>query len=152
MNNIIKIIGFLLIFTPNISWASDCLSKCQITQVEAYFEALDKVARKGSTVTDIDNLLALMHDDVKYVHVEYEADFNKDTWRKAFQRNLNLGRYQKSNKHEKRILKSISGKNHIAIEYSNGVIQKDGQWLQGEPLLAVFRFQDGKISLVKELW
>ena len=44
------------------------------------------------------------------------------------------------------------GKNHIAIEYSHGVIQENNTWQQTEPLLVIFGFKGGKISLIKELW
>jgi hypothetical protein len=136
----------------NFANASNCDSSCQIDQIKSYFSALDKISRENSTVNDIDYLLSLMHDDVKYVHVEYEANFNKESWRKAFNRNLNRGAYKNTDKNEMRVLNSISGKNYLAIEYSHGVIQEDGTWQQTEPLLVLFGFTEGKISLVKELW
>jgi uncharacterized protein with WD repeat len=132
--------------------AKDCDEYCQLEQVKAYFFALDKVAKKGSTSSDVDAILALTHDDVKYIHVQYEANFTKDTWRKAFLRNIELGRYQKTDKNQIRILNSIEGKNHIAIEYSHGVIQANGKWEKTNKYLAIFGFTDGKLSLIKELW
>ena len=143
-------ITFLMVSNPTL--ARECDSSCQLSQINSYFSALDKVSRKGSSIEDIDSLLALTHDDVKYVHVEYEANFSKETWRKAFIRNLERGAYQTTAKNEKRVINSIFGKNHTAIEYSNGVIQKDGTWIKDEPLLVIFGFTDGKISLIKELW
>lgn len=67
-------------------------------------------------------------------------------------RNLELGRYQNTDKNQIRILNSIAGKNHVAIEYSHGVIQENGQWEKTDNYLAVFGFTDGKLSLIKELW
>jgi hypothetical protein len=110
------------------------------------------VSRKNSTLNDIDLLLALTHDDVKYIHVEYEANFTKELWRKAFIRNLERGAYQNNANNEMHVLNSIFGKNHVAIEYSHGVIQPNGTWEKTEPLLVVFGFTNGKISLIKELW
>ena len=97
-------------------------------------------------------LLASTHADVKYVHVQYEANFTKDIWRKAFLRNIKLGRYQNTDKNQIRILNSIAGKNHLAIEYSHGLIQDNGDWEKTDRYLAVFGFTDGKLSLIKELW
>jgi len=153
MNFILKI-GLILTFLifSHTTLAASCDSSCQLSQVNSYFSALDKISRENSNTKDIDSLLALVHDDVKYIHVEYEANFTKESWRKAFIRNLDRGAYQKSEKNEIRILNSIFGKNHTAIEYSHGVIQKDGTWQQTEPLLVIFGFTDGKISLIKELW
>ncbi|WP_290612243.1 hypothetical protein [Arsukibacterium sp. UBA3155] len=121
-------------------------------QINHYFKALDKVSLKGGSIKDIDYFLSLMHADVKYIHVEYEASFDKDSWRNAFIRNLERGAYKNSNENEQRVLKTILGKNHAAVEYAHGVIQKDGTWRQKEPLLILFGFTEGKISLVKELW
>lgn len=105
------ILSTLIMVKPAI--ASDCDSTCQLTQINAYFSALDNISRKDSTVKDIDALLLLTHDTVKYVHVEYEANFNKESWRKAFIRNLERGAYKNSLNNEMRVLNSISGKNYI---------------------------------------
>lgn len=82
----------------NITLAASCDPTCQLSQINSYFAALDKVSRKDSSIKDIDSLLALTHDDVKYIHVEYEANFTKESWRNAFIRNLERGAYQKSKK------------------------------------------------------
>mgnify|MGYP000291147561 CR=1 FL=1 len=147
-------IGLVLAFLilSNTTFAASCESTCQLNQINSYFAALDKISRKDSTPDDIDSLLALTHDDVKYVHVEYEANFTKESWRKAFIRNLERGAYQNSVNNEMRIINTIFGKNYTAIEYSHGVIQQDGTWQQTEPLLVLFGFTGGKISLIKELW
>lgn len=153
MKNIfIMVILFTLTIFPKIAVAENCDAKCQLSQINAYFSALDKVSRKGSSVEDIDALLSLTDDTVNYVHVEYQANFTKESWRKAFKRNLARGAYQNSDKNEMRILNHIVGKNHTAIEYSHGVVQADGTWQPTEPLLVVFGFTNGKISLLKELW
>ena len=56
------------------------------------------------------------------------------------------------NSNQIRILNSITGKNHIAIEYSHGVFQEHGEWEKTNNYLATFSFTDGKLSLIKELW
>lgn len=146
--------AFLLICLAlsNVVFAEDCQSTCQLEQVKAYFSALDKISKKGSTSRDIDALLSLTHDQVKYIHVEYQANFDKKAWRIAFIRNLKRGAFNKNQENEVRVINSISGKNHIAIEYSDGVVQPDGSWQQIKPRLVLFAFTKGKISLIKELW
>jgi hypothetical protein len=124
----------------NTAFASSCDSTCQLDGINSYFAALDNVSRAGSSIKDIDSLLALTHDDVKYIHVEYQANFAKESWRKAFVRNLERAAYQNTEKNEIRVLSTIFGKNHTAIEYSHGVIQPDGTWQQTEPQLVVFGF------------
>lgn len=132
--------------------AQGCDANCQLSQINGYFKALDQVSRKGSGVQEIEQLLGQLHPEVKYIHVEYDAQFDAESWRKAFQRNLARGAYQNSPQQEQRVLKTIFGKNHVAVEYAHGVIQPDGRWQSESPLLVLFGFTDGKISLVKELW
>ena len=136
----------------NNAFADNCDSACQINQINSYFKALDKISAKGSSIEDIDQFLSLLHADVKYIHVEYEANFDLASWRKAFVRNLERGAYQNGNENEQRVLNTIFGKNHVAVEYSHGVMQPDGAWQPKQPLLVLFGFTEGKISLVKELW
>lgn len=153
MQHLIRIsFGLFLVIFSNQTIAEDCNENCQLAQVKTYFSALDKISKAGSTTSDIEALLALTHEDVKYLHVEYQANFTKDTWRKAFERNLGLERYQKTEKNQIRILNSIKGNNHIAIEYSHGLIDDDGKWEPTNKYLALFGFKDGKIVLVRELW
>lgn len=141
-----------MLLLSNQALANDCDTTCQMTQINAYFKALDQINVKGSNSKDIEHFLSLLHPDVKYIHVEYEARFDATAWRKAFVRNLERGAYQNGKESEQRILKTIFGKNHVAVEYSHGVIQQDGTWQQKKPLLVLFGFTEGKISLVKELW
>lgn len=142
----------ICLMLSNMAWAVDCNSQCQITQIQAYFSALDKISRKGSSENDIDTLLSLTHEQVEYIHLAYDANFTKSIWRQAFVRNLERGSYQNTDKNQIRITKQIFGNNYTAIEYSHGLIQADGTWQATEPLLALFGFTDGKISLIKELW
>lgn len=123
-----------------------------LKEITAYFNALDKVAKKGSTEADIEALLNGMHDAVKYEHIEYQADFDKTTWRNAFKRNLNRGAYDNGPRNQIRILNVIYGKSHVAVEYSHGMIQEDKSWQADMKMFALFGFTGGKISLVREYW
>ena len=129
-----------------------CDSSCQLKQVNLYFDALAKVFRDGSTEQDIDALLANMHDSIQYIHVEYMAEFNKDTWRQAFVRNLKNGAYKSGPKDKMVILNSIHGKSHLAVEYAYDTEKPDGSIERGNKLFALFGLTDGKISLIQEYW
>ena len=130
----------------------DCSPECQLEQVTVYFQALDKVFREGSTAADIDALLSHMHERVRYVHVEYGADFDRESWRAAFLRNVERGAFNNGPERKIGILKVIHGKNHAAVEYAHGAVLPDGTWESGEPLLVLFEFTEGKISRIEELW
>ena len=131
---------------------TDCPPECQLEQAGAYFQALDKVFRDGSTVADIDALFSILHDRVRYVHTDYEADFQREAWRSAFVSNLERGAYRNGPERQIGIMSVIHGKHAVAVEYSHGEMLPDGTWKGDEPLLALFRFTDGKISLIEELW
>jgi hypothetical protein len=147
---ILPILYFCCALTP--AFAKDCDTGCQMQQIDSYFKALDKISAKGSSIKEIDHFLSILHPDVKYIHVEYAASFDRTAWRQAFIRNLERGAYQNSNQSEQRVLTSIAGKNHVAVEYAHGVRLQDGTWQQQQPLLILFGFNAGQISLVKELW
>lgn len=132
--------------------AAVCNSQCQLTQIQYYFSALDKISRNGSSIKDIDTLLDLTHDQVEYIHVTYDANFTKSTWRQAFMRNLERRAYKNTDINQIRITNQIFGNNYTAIEYSHGLLQQDGTWQATEPLLVLFGFTDSKISSIKELW
>ncbi|KNC65763.1 hypothetical protein [Pseudoalteromonas ardens] len=144
--------AFLSLLSVGVMAKADCTADCQLSKVNQYFDALDTVSYKGSTVADIDALIGLMHDEVKYEHVEYLANFDKPAWRRAFLRNHESGRYDSATNREIRVLRTIPGKNHVAVEYAYGFNQADGSWQRQEPRLAVFGFKEGKISLIRELW
>ncbi|WP_240485084.1 hypothetical protein [Aestuariibacter salexigens] len=155
MEGIVKIkvvVSIFLIVFCSSAGAKSCDENCKLGLVEQYFAALDKVSKRGSSLKDIDDLLALTHAEVRYVHVEYQADFSRDEWREAFKRNLDSGRYTKTATNQIRVLNSISGKNHLAVEYSHGIINRHGAWQPTDKYLALFGFKDGKLSLIKELW
>ncbi|WP_395373627.1 hypothetical protein [Marinicella sp. W31] len=146
--------SFALLFST-LSHAQEprsCDDKCQLQQVNVYFAALTKVFRAGSTEQDVDALLANMHNSIKYIHVEYLAEFNKDSWRQAFLRNLNNGAYTRGPNDKMVILNTIHGKNHLAVEYVYDTQNESGSIERGNKLFALFGLTDGKISLIQEYW
>ena len=145
----VLLLGFL---APMNVDGTGCPPECQLEQVDAYFRALDKVFQEGATVAEIDALFSILHDRVRYVHADYEADFEREAWKAAFVGNLERGAYRNGPERQIGILKVIHGKDAVAVEYSHGELQPDGTWSSGEPLLALFRFTDGQISLIEELW
>lgn len=149
INRMLTKLLFVLLFLPADRNAADCSAECQLENVTNYFTALDEVYREGSTIADIDHLLSILHEDVRYVHADYEADFDRASWREAFIRNLKRGAYRNGTENEIRITNIIHGKNHIAVEYSHGVVQSDGFFQSNEPLLVLFTFTEGKISKLR---
>ena len=120
--------------------------------VEQYFARLDRIYLAKSDPSNIDDLMKLMHTNVKYKHLDYGANFSKSQWEKAFLRNLKRGVFTAGPEKQTRVISSIFGKNHMAVEYSIGELTAEGAWQSNESRLAIFRFQDNLISMVEELW
>lgn len=151
MNNILKQAFLITILLTTSAHSAACADACKKQQVEDYLEHIVKIFIDGSSTQQIDNFLARLHDDVKYEHEEYGADFNKERWRAAFIRQLKLGSYKDGSNTKGRIINIIYGKNHAAVEYSYGTLNDDG-WRKGHVKFALFGFKDGKVSLVREYW
>ncbi|GAB4517910.1 MAG: hypothetical protein Kow00133_02570 [Amphiplicatus sp.] len=121
--------------------------------IRQYFAALDAVYREGSTTADIERLFDLVNDDVRYVHRAYDADFGRDDWFAAFERNRRNGLYAKSATECTTITNAIPGNGYAAVEYALGD-NASGECVpaDNERLLVVFKIDDGKLSLIEELW
>ena len=121
--------------------------------IHAYFEHLNRIFRSGSTMADVEALLALCNENIRYIHKEYEAEFNRTTWRQAFERHMQAGRYQGPADHCSTITLCIPGKGYFAIEYFYGKT-KEGQCQpkDSKRLLAIFKIENDKISQIEELW
>ena len=129
-----------------------CPDSCRMDLVNGYFEALVRISKAG-TPEEINALLALCHEDVKYEHLEYEADFDRAAWHAAFTRNSERGVNNEPSNLQVKVLNHIHGKNHLAVAYAYGKVV-DGVWHANEngSLMALFGFKDGKILLVREYW
>lgn len=128
-----------------------CGRECQTTLIDEFHRGIDAILRRGSSAQDIDGLLEPLHDDVRYIHTEYSADFDKETWRAAFLRALHAGRYNGGPGDGTTIQKIIFGDSHVAVET---IVRstRDGKLRVSEPRLRLFGFTDGKISLVRDFW
>jgi hypothetical protein len=151
----IKIIFLLIGFAiMNPALASECDNACKKSLVDNYFSFLSNVYKAGSTPDEIEKLFSLFTSEVRYEHIEYQANFNKSEWRMAFTDNQKRGAYSASKDSLITAQTFIYGKNHVAVEYSYGEVSKEGQWSpKGEKnLLILFGFNESKINLVREYW
>ncbi|MDN4501915.1 hypothetical protein QX776_05855 [Alteromonadaceae bacterium BrNp21-10] len=149
--------ALLFIFSLHISgtvMASNCDNSCQQGLIQDYFSLLGEVYKQGSTTHDVERLFKLFTDDVKYEHIEYQANFNQQEWGDAFKANLKAGAYSADENSAIRVEKYIFGKQYVAVEYSYGQRLSNGDWVaQGDQkLFALFGFQQNKINLVREYW
>lgn len=154
IKNILVFTLFVGVFSSSKSMALACYNACKESAISSYFEKLSKVFRKGSDSGSVKDLFSLFHDEVKYEHFEYDANFNKLEWFDAFQNNLDRGVYSKGDQEGMRVEKYIFGKSHVAVECGYGEQTSTGEWARkgDQNLLAVFGFKGKKIVLVREYW
>lgn len=132
---------------------NDCSMQQVPEPIRSYFERLDAVARTGSTKDDIEKLLSLMTDDVRYVHGNYQANFNLVSWRAAFYRIYDNNGYAAPEQSCTKITNSIAGKSHYAIEYTAGENQSGTCVATDQPLkLIIFSLNGEHIQRIEELW
>ena len=107
----------------------------------------------GSTVEDIDRFLNSLHNEVQYIHAEYEADFTKEDWRTAFVRFWKTGRYDNPKEAVTTVTKIIHGYKFAAVEFISRHQNDDTGELAARPeRLAMFGFKDGTISYIRDYW
>jgi ketosteroid isomerase-like protein len=146
------VLGLLL--ACSVASPTECDARCKERLIDDYFERIGRVFRHDSTEADIDRLFELFHDDVRYQHSEYDADFTKPAWKDAFIGNLKRGAYDKQANERIRVVRLIHGRQHTAVGYSYGAVHSNGEWKSsdGQVLLALFGFRGDKIVLVREYW
>lgn len=156
MRNLVAFISFVVLAGCNSVGESP--SQTEIKSdippiVIEYFNRLDAIYHSGSSKSDVTNFLALMTDDVRYVHRNYGADFDLKSWNEAFTRIQTNGGYNKSDQFCTAISNSIPGNSYYAIEYAVG-LKLEGQCVasKAERMLVVFKFNEQKIQLIEELW
>lgn len=149
--NVFLTLSLLMLATSSLS-AYACDQACKKDEIDSYLSHIVKIFVRGSTEADIDKFLNQLHDEVKYEHSEYGADFDKLKWREAFVHQLKLGSYTDEPTLDGRVLNIIYGKQHAAVEYTYGEVDSQGVWKAGHIKFALFGFKDGKISLIREYW
>lgn len=132
-----------------------CDVACKEVQINAYFDRLSGVYREGSSSADIERLFALFAPNVRYSHMEYDANFERAEWKDAFIGNLERGAYKKHTNELIEVTEIIHGRSHSAVEYRYVRRTKDGEREPADDqggLLALFGFEGNQIVLIEEYW
>lgn len=130
-----------------------CDSQCQRSLIEQYYAKINRAIMHDSTLEHVDDFLSVLHDDVLYLHTEYQAEFNKDIWRKAFLRQIENGRYNNSEEALTSIESIIHGYQTAAVEFISRYNDDETNELIATPKrLAIFKFKDNKIVFIQDHW
>lgn len=102
---------------------------------------------------DIPGIMALMHDEMAYIHLEYDANYDRALLIDGFKRSLKRANTRNGTD---TITNLIAGKNMVVTNRDIGWEQKgaDGSWTAqtATGLVTLFEFKDGKIWRIKEYW
>lgn len=156
-----KLLGSVLFVTLSMmalcahAAPSACDAACKEAQINAYFDRLSGVYRDGSARADIDRLFDLFAPNVRYAHLEYDANFERAEWKEAFIGNLERGAYKKDKNELIEVTEIIHGRSHSAVEYRYMRRTKDGELEPADDqggLLALFGFEGKQIVLIEEYW
>lgn len=100
----------------------------------------------------IEPIMALMHEDMRYVHREYDADYDRELLIDGFRRRLQRASTRGSTN---TVTNLIAGKNMVVVERSTAYERRtEAGWeKRGEDdLVTLFEFRDGKIWRIAEYW
>lgn len=150
-----RIFALLLCVTliRTVSAQEYCDSQCQRSLIDDYYSKINQAVQRHSTEEHIDTFLATLHDDVVYLHDEYEAEFNKSTWRQAFLRQMERGSYANTTQASTLVKSVIHGYQTAAVEFVSRYAENDDSALTASPpRLAIFKFKDNKIVFIQDHW
>lgn len=131
----------LLIFLPFISFASN------IEVVEQFIELTDKTKVKGATQKDIDAVANLLSEQMRYQHPNYNADLTKTEFIEGLIRYMGVVDAMNT-----KVIETITGANSVAITFISTTVMDGKTDVDKKPLMRLFEFKQGKITLVKEYW
>lgn len=131
----------LLIFLPFISLASN------IELAEKFIELTDITKVKGATKKDIDAVAHLLSDEMHYQHPNYNANLTKQQFIEGLVRYMGSADAINST-----ITSKIIGSNAIAVAFVSTTVIDGKKETDKQPLMRLFEFKQGKITLVKEYW
>jgi len=131
--------------TPEVMQADEMLS-----MVRSFIRASGEVSQRGMAA--VEDVMALMHEDMRYIHLEYGADFDKAAMREGFERRIARAATRGS---QVTIQNHITGKNIVILETSGTYDRKvDDGWQPRsyDGHVTTYEFKDGKIWRVREYW
>ena len=131
----------ILFFLPFLSLASN------FELAEKFITLTDATKVKGATAKDIESVLNLLSDEMRYQHSNYGADLTKAQFVEGLVNYMGV-----ADAMESKIIDKISGSNAIAVSFISTTVINGKTEVDEKPLMRVFEFNQDKITLVKEYW
>ncbi|KGJ88758.1 nuclear transport factor 2 family protein [Thalassotalea sp. ND16A] len=134
----------LLLLILSISFAASAANDSLVTE---FITLSDKTKVKGAVVSDIENVALLLAEDMRYQHPNYSADLTKKEFIQGLKNYMGV-----ADSLSTEIIDKIEGLNAISITYVSTTEMNGATEVDKKPLMRLFEFNDGKITLIKEYW
>ncbi|MDN3652513.1 nuclear transport factor 2 family protein [Thalassotalea ponticola] len=112
------------------------------------FIALSDITKvKGATAADIEAVAALLSDDMRYQHPNFNADLSKQQFLEGLRHYMGAADSLSTT-----ITNHIASKQAVTIAMLTSTVTEGNEELDSEPLMRLFEFKHGKITLIREYW
>jgi hypothetical protein len=132
---------FLLLLIPSLSFASE------IHIVDKFIELSDKTKVVGATQADINAVAALLSEQMRYQHPNYNADLSKSEFIDGLIRYMGTAESLST-----KITNRITGNQAVTIAYISTTVIDSKTEVDSTPLMRLIEFKGDKIVLVREYW
>lgn len=118
--------------------------------VEAWFTGADSMSKKGKA--GIPEIMALTHEDIAYIHTEYDANYDRAALIDGFERSIKRA----DTRNESHVVTNmLDGKNMMAVQRNikwDEKVEDGWKTFEKEKLTTLFEFRDGRIWRITEYW
>ena len=102
---------------------------------------------QGATKSDIEAVADLLSDNMRYQHPNYNADLTKKEFIEGLVRYMGV-----VDSMDSKITNKIIGSNAVTLSFISTTVMNGKTDVDKQPLMRLFEFEHGKITLVKEYW
>ncbi|WNC72867.1 nuclear transport factor 2 family protein [Thalassotalea psychrophila] len=136
-----KFILVVLLSIPILSFASET------PLVEEFIKLSDATKVKGASQKDIDAVAALLAEDMRYQHQNYNADLSKEQFIQGLANYMGVADSLTS-----KITNKIVGDKAVTVSFISTTVMDGSTETDAKPLMRLFEINNGKISLIREYW
>ncbi len=134
----------LLLFTFIISLS---VQSSEIELVQNFIELSDATKVKGATEEDIEAVATLLSENMRYKDPKYGADLSKQEFLDGLRHWMGKAEFLQTN-----IKNMVVGEQAITVALISKSKMDGKVEVDEKPLMRLFEFKNGRVSLIKEYW
>ncbi|MEW6997464.1 hypothetical protein AADZ86_07155 [Colwelliaceae bacterium BS250] len=136
-----KLIILFLFSVPLLSIASEMSIATEFVKLS------DATKVKGASQRDIDAVAALLSDEMRYQHPNYNADLSKAQFIEGLVNYMGMADSLKTE-----ITNKIIGDKAVTISFVSTTVINGKTEIDSKPLMRLIEIKNGKINLIREYW